>query len=84
MAKHNRCTTTYEADRWDPASDPYTGWPLGSLIGGHPCFDPSKDLVLPSFRELTTFLPEESHAQNAKRGSTCDVNTYPALMEPLA
>ena len=58
MTTHNRCTTTYEADRWDPPHDPDTSWPLRALVGGHRCFDPDKDLVLPSFRELTTFLPE--------------------------
>ena len=59
MARHNRCTTTYEADRWDPPVDPPTGLPLGKLVGGQRCYDPRKDIVLPSFRELTTFLPAE-------------------------
>ena len=60
MTRHNRCTTTYEADRWDPPYDPLTRLPLASLVSGHRCFDPAKDVVLPSFRELTTFLPAES------------------------
>ena len=67
MTKHNRCTTTYDADRWDPPSDPHTGLPLSSLIGGHPCYDPKKDLILPSFRELTTFLPPDARKPPPKR-----------------
>ena len=67
MSAHNRCTTTYSDDRWDVATDPYTGWPLGSLIEGHPCFVPGKDLVLPSFRELETFLPEPPRRVPAPR-----------------
>ena len=59
MSKHNRCTTTYDADRWDPPFDPPTKLPLSSLIGSHPCYDPQKDLIMPSFRELTTFLPKD-------------------------
>ena len=59
MTKHNHCTTTYQADRWDVPFDPSTGLPLASIIGAHRCYDPDKDLVLPSFRELTTFLPPE-------------------------
>ena len=33
MTRHNRCTTTYQADRWDVPFDPPTGLPLASLIG---------------------------------------------------
>jgi len=57
MSKHNRCTTTYEDDRWDLMHDPFTRLPMASLIGSHPCYDPQKDLILPSFREMNTFLP---------------------------
>jgi hypothetical protein len=67
MTKHNRCTTTYDADRWDPPVDPPTGLPLSSLIGAHACYDPHKDLVLPSFRELTTFLPPEPAVLRKRR-----------------
>ena len=59
MSTHNRCTTTYEDDRWDVPFDPPTGLPIATLIGGHGCYDPQKDIVLPSFRELTTFLPPD-------------------------
>ena len=67
MSKHNRCTTTYGADRWDPPYDPPTGLPLGSLIGKHPCYDPEKDIVMPSFREMTTFLPEDARQRKRAR-----------------
>ena len=57
MSKHNRCTTTYDGDRWDVERDPWTHQPLQSLTGGHRCYEPQKDVIMPSFRELTTFLP---------------------------
>ena len=57
MAKHNRCTTTYDPDRWDVARDPTSRLPLALAAGDHPCYDPRKDVVMPSFRDLDTFLP---------------------------
>ena len=64
LTKHNRCTTTYDADRWDVASDPYSHLPLHSLAGHTHCYDSEKDIVMPSFKELATFLP----TQQARRG----------------
>ncbi|XP_050227450.1 uncharacterized protein LOC126677057 [Mercurialis annua] len=40
--KHNHSTTAYWADNWDKISS--------DQIGGHPCFDPDKDLVLPAWK----------------------------------
>ncbi|KAL1512024.1 hypothetical protein AB1Y20_005299 [Prymnesium parvum] len=67
MLKHNRCTTTYEADRWDPPFDPLSKLPLHSVVGRMHCYDPKKDIVLPSFRELTTFLPVDARDAHRKR-----------------
>ena len=33
MAKHNRCTTTYDPDRWDVARDPTSRLPLAVAAG---------------------------------------------------
>ncbi|XP_048320595.2 uncharacterized protein LOC107425930 [Ziziphus jujuba] len=41
-SKHNHSTTAYWADNWDTISS--------SRRGKHPCFDPQKDLVLPSWK----------------------------------
>ena len=68
MSTHRKCTTTYQADRWDVPYDPYTRLPLASLIGDHACYDPHKDVVMPSFRELTTFLPPEAPAAGGGGG----------------
>lgn len=40
--KHNHSTTAYWADNWDDISL--------ARRGNHPCFDPSKDLVLPAWK----------------------------------
>ncbi|KNA04136.1 hypothetical protein SOVF_202460 isoform B, partial [Spinacia oleracea] len=41
-SKHNHSTTAYWADNWDGISL--------ARRGNHPCFDPSKDLVLPAWK----------------------------------
>ncbi|KAL9238041.1 hypothetical protein vseg_012520 [Gypsophila vaccaria] len=41
-SKHNHSTTAYMADNWDMISP--------ARRGNHPCFDPSKDLVLPAWK----------------------------------
>ncbi|KAK9699287.1 hypothetical protein RND81_08G165100 [Saponaria officinalis] len=42
-SKHNHSTTAYWADNWDNISP--------ERRGNHPCFDPSKDLVLPAWKQ---------------------------------
>ena len=42
MATHNRCTTTYDFDRWDVARDPTSRLPLALAAGDHPCYDPRR------------------------------------------
>ncbi|KAL8142927.1 hypothetical protein V2J09_015959 [Rumex salicifolius] len=41
-SKHNHSTSAYWADNWDMISE--------ARRGKHPCFDPSKDLVLPAWK----------------------------------
>ncbi|KAM0950361.1 putative hexosyltransferase [Dioscorea sansibarensis] len=41
-SKHNHSTTAYWADNWDRVPP--------HKRGGHPCFDPEKDLVLPAWK----------------------------------
>ncbi|KAL2923711.1 putative glucuronoxylan glucuronosyltransferase F8H [Bienertia sinuspersici] len=41
-SKHKHSTTAYWADNWDDISS--------ARRGSHPCFDPSKDLVLPAWK----------------------------------
>lgn len=41
-SKHNHSTTAYWLDNWDRISP--------EKRGNHPCFDPSKDLVLPAWK----------------------------------
>lgn len=40
---HKNSTTAYNADNWDRIPS--------DRRGDHPCFDPSKDLVLPSWKQ---------------------------------
>ncbi|XP_055801254.1 uncharacterized protein LOC129870475 isoform X2 [Solanum dulcamara] len=54
-SKHNHSTTAYWGDNWDPISS--------DRRGNHPCFDPDKDLVLPSWKR-----PDEG-SLNAKHWS---------------
>ena len=61
MARHNRCTTTYDADRWDPPTDPWSQLPLASLRGDYatyPCHDAAKDIVMPSFKDPRRWAAE--------------------------
>ena len=61
MTTHARCTTTYDADRWDPPTDPWSNLPLSSLRGdyrAYPCHDPTKDIVMPSFKDPRRWAPE--------------------------
>ncbi|XP_074279187.1 uncharacterized protein LOC141604650 [Silene latifolia] len=41
-SKHNHSTTAYWADNWDTISP--------ERRGNHPCFDPTKDLVVPAWK----------------------------------
>lgn len=55
--KHNASTTAYWADTWNPISS--------ERRGNHPCFDPDKDLVIPSWK-----IPDV-HSLNAKLWARC-------------
>lgn len=48
MSRHNYSTTAYPADSW--------GFMPEGFRGTHPCFDPTKDVVMPAFK-----APSESH-----------------------
>ncbi|XP_078442149.1 uncharacterized protein LOC144711888 isoform X2 [Wolffia australiana] len=50
-SKHNYSTTAYWQDNWDRV-------PLEKR-GNHPCFDPSKDLVIPSWKQPNTMELEK-------------------------
>ena len=67
MAAHNRSTTTYDPDRWDPPYDPPSGLPLSSLRGNHACYDPTKDIILPSFKDPARFAPDPAGLDSPQR-----------------
>ena len=67
MAAHNRSTTTYDPDRWDPPYDPPSGLTLSSLRGNHACYDPTKDIILPSFKDPARFAPDPAGLDSPQR-----------------
>jgi len=67
MSKHNRCTSTYEPDRWDPPNDPWSHLPLGDLRGDHLCYKAQKDIIMPSFKDPKQFVAQDDDEPRRKR-----------------
>jgi len=47
--------------------DPPSSLPLAALSAGHPCYEPRKDIVMPSFKDLATFLPDHLPPRTRRR-----------------
>ena len=63
--------------------DPHSHLPLHRLAGGVHCYDPSKDIVMPSFKELSTFLPsgEPTTFRNLPQAATAFLKQFRNLQQ---